>query len=187
MNVPMAGREAATDAAASLAAGSSVRHQDLVIDRGDPRGGPGGGHRLVVLGPRAHRAHEGHPSVGRGIDGKPVRALASTVVGIRLSSISACRTSPRSSASSRFLSSSSRTSSSLWTRATPYTRQAAFPASREGEQPAGHRLGPGSSHQLICGPRSALLRLGNPWIRSGRLPGQDAQGRAAQGKDQADG
>jgi osmotically-inducible protein OsmY len=29
------------------------------------------------------------------------------------------------------------------------------------------------------------VRLGNPWIRSGRLPWQDAQERAAQGKDQA--
>src|SRR5512132_276753 len=31
----------------------------------------------------------------------------------------------------------------------------------------------------------ARVRLGNSWMRSGRLPGQDAQGRAAQGKDQA--
>ena len=49
-----------------------IRHQDLVIDLGDPRGRPGGGHGLVVLGPRAHRAHKGHPSGGRGIDGKVV-------------------------------------------------------------------------------------------------------------------
>src|SRR6185437_14756800 len=41
------------------------------------------------------------------------------------------------------------------------------------------------SRQLTHGRQSGPERLGNSWIRSGRLPGQDAQGRAAQGKDQA--
>src|SRR5271166_2830842 len=51
----------------------SVLHYDAVVDLGDARRGPGGGHRFVVLSPRAHRSGQDHRPVGRGIDGQLLR------------------------------------------------------------------------------------------------------------------
>ena len=46
---------------------------DSVVDLGDARRGPGGGHRMVVRGPGADRAGQDHQPAGGGLDREPVR------------------------------------------------------------------------------------------------------------------
>src|SRR6266581_260654 len=54
---------AAGAARAARTGRSSVRDGHQVLNRTDARGRPGGVDRLVVLGPRAHRAVDGHGAV----------------------------------------------------------------------------------------------------------------------------
>ena len=46
---------------------------DSVVDPGDARRGPGGGHRVIVRGQGADRAGQDHQPVTEGLDREPVR------------------------------------------------------------------------------------------------------------------
>ena len=46
---------------------------DSVVDLGDARRGPGGGHRVIVRGQGADRARQDHQPVTEGLDREPVR------------------------------------------------------------------------------------------------------------------
>jgi DNA-binding CsgD family transcriptional regulator len=47
--------------------------RDPVLDLGDARRGPGGGHRVIVRGPGAHRARQDHQPAGGHLDREHVR------------------------------------------------------------------------------------------------------------------